>query len=127
MSQQKIANVLLRFGVAFALLYPPIDSLRNPDSWVGYFPSFVHTTTQNAGIPDLVLLHTFGVFEVILALWILSGWRIFWPSLATAVLLCAIVVFNPSQLEVLFRDLAIAAVALALAFFARIYSRQIEV
>lgn len=115
MSQQKIADVLLRLGVGFAFLYPPIDALWNPDSWIGYFPPLVHLAAQHAGVPDLVLLHAFGVLEVVLALWIFSGWKIFWPALAAATLLCAIVITNPSQFEVLFRDLSLAAAALALA------------
>ena len=40
-------------------------------------------------MPDEVLLHTFGIVEVILALWILSGWRIFWPSAAATLMLWA--------------------------------------
>lgn len=119
MSQQKIAYLLLRLGVGFAFLYPPIDALFNPDSWLGYFPRFAHAAAQYVGIPDLVLLHSFGAVEVVLALWILSGWRVFWPSLAAAVMLCAIVIFNPSQFEVLFRDLSLAVAALALALFAK--------
>ena len=116
MHQEKIANVLLRVGVAFAFLYPPIDALQNPDSWLGYFPPFIHTAAQQLGISDLLVLHTFGAVEVVLALWILSGWRIFWPALAGALMLCAIVLFNLSQFEILFRDLSLAAAALALAF-----------
>jgi len=119
MSQQKIANLFLRLGVGFAFLYPPIDALWNPDSWVGYFPRFVHDAAQQAGISDILLLHSFGVFEVILAIWILSGWKVFWPALAAAAMLCTIVITNPSQFEVLFRDLSLAAAAFALAFFAK--------
>ncbi|MDO8517826.1 MAG: hypothetical protein Q7S26_00845 [bacterium] len=115
MSQQKIANLLLRLSIGFAFLYPPIDALFSPDSWVGYFPPFVYSATQQLGISNLLLLHGFGVVEVVIALWILSGWKIFWPSLTAAALLCAIVIGNPSQFEVLFRDLSLAAAALALA------------
>lgn len=107
----RTANVILRIGAAFAFLYPPIDALFNADSWVGYFPRFLLAS----GIPPMVLLQGFGVVEIILALWILSGWKIFWPSLVAAAMLVAIVAFNFSQLEILFRDLSIAAAALALA------------
>ncbi|MDP2648831.1 MAG: hypothetical protein Q8P19_02930 [bacterium] len=96
--------------MAFAFLYPPVDALFNPYSWIGYFPHFVRGIA-----PDLVLLYLFGFVEVVIALWILSGWRIFWPSLAAAAMLVAIVSFNVANLEVLFRDLSIAAMALALA------------
>ncbi|HEY4501518.1 MAG TPA: DoxX family membrane protein [Candidatus Paceibacterota bacterium] len=102
---------ILRLGVAFSFLYPPLNALGNPDSWVGYFPPFL----LNSGIPSEVLLHGFGVVEVAVALWLLSGWRVYWPAALAALMLAGIVVFNLSQFEVLFRDLSIAAAALALA------------
>jgi len=105
------ASWLLRIGVAFAFLYPPINAISNPDSWIGYFPPFL----LNSGIPSEVLLHGFGVIEVVIALWILSGWKIVWPSLLAAVMLVGIIIFNIPQFEVLFRDVSIALMALALA------------
>ena len=61
-----------------------------------------------------VLLHAFGVLEVIVALWLLSGWRIRLPAALAALMLLGIVAFNWAQLDVLFRDLSLALVALAL-------------
>ncbi len=110
MHNQKTTDVLLRLGVAFAFLYPSIDAFSNPDSWIGYFPHFL-----KGYVPDLVLLHTFGAVEIVLALWILSGKKIFLPSLVAAGMLVAIVAFNLNGMEVVFRDLSIAAMALALA------------
>lgn len=112
MAAQRIATYILQGGVAFSLLYPPIAAISDPYSWIGYFPSFI----QNLPIETMTLLHVFGVVEVVLALWILSGWRIYIPSAITAVLLIAIVVFNMSQFPVLFRDISIAAAAIALVF-----------
>lgn len=113
------SNLLLRLGVAFAFLYPPISALYNPDSWLGYLPEFARLSARALGVSDLFFLHAFGVVEVILALWILSGRKIFWPSTTATVLLITIVAFNPFQFEVLFRDLSIAAMSLALAISAR--------
>src|SRR3989344_9215937 len=110
MTATNIVDWILRIGVAFAFLYPPINALTDPYAWIGYFPLFV-----KGYVPDLVLLDAFGVVEVVIALWILSGWRIFWPSLAAAAMLLAIVVFNPNNFQVLFRDISLAAMALALA------------
>ncbi len=109
-SREWWADAVLRAGVAFAFLYPPISALSSLESWIGYFPPFMRGI-----VPDATLLHTFGVVEVIIALWILSGKRIFWPSMAGAAMLVGIVVFNMNNFEVIFRDLAIAAGALALA------------
>jgi hypothetical protein len=106
--------MLMRAGLAFVFLYPAVNALSNPDSWIGYFPRVL----RDAGIPEEVLLHGFGAIEVVLALWLLSGWKIFWPALLAAVSLGVIVVVNPNQFEVLFRDVGLAALALGLAVHA---------
>jgi len=111
----KVAHLLVRVGVAFAFAYPAIHALFHPDSWVGYFPLFVRDLAHSVGMSDLVLLHTFGAVEVCIALWLLSGKHIFWPSLAATAMLLGIVVLNPVQFEILFRDLALAAASAALA------------
>ncbi len=115
MALDRLPSIVLRAGVAFAFLYPPINALSEPSSWIGYFPQFVHQFGVLVGVSDLVLLHIFGVVEVILALWILSGWKIFWPCLAAAAMLLGIVAFNMHEFPILFRDLSIAAAALSLA------------
>ncbi len=110
MNSQKIANLILRIGVAFAFLYPPINALSDPMSWIGYFPKFLHGI-----VPDLVLLHSFGILEAVIALWILSGKKILIPSLVATVMLITIVAFNMQDFQLLFRDLVIALMALSLA------------
>lgn len=107
-------ELLLRLGVAFAFLYPPINAVIDPYSWVGYFPSFVRELGD-----EMVLLHVFGVIEAVIGLWILVRKNVFWPSAAAAAALLAIVVFNLGDFQVLFRDLSIAAMALALALMHR--------
>ena len=104
--------IALRIGVAFAFLYPPINALFDPYSWLGYFPAFMRGI-----VPDMVLLHAFGVFEIVIALWILSGIRIRYPSVVATLVLCAIVLFDSNNFAVLFRDLSIATASLALALF----------
>lgn len=110
MNSKRNADLILRIGVAFAFLFPAINALFDPYSWLGYFPKFMHGV-----VPDLVLLHTFGAVEVIIALWILSGKRIFWPSSVATLMLLAIVLFDSGSFQILFRDLSIAAMTLALA------------
>ncbi len=105
-----LAFLSLRVGLAFAFLYPPLNALVDPNSWIGYFPWFTRGI-----VPDEVLLHAFGVVEAIIALWLLSGWRIFIPSILATAMLVGIVVFNIPNFQVVFRDLSIAAMSLALA------------
>lgn len=110
MTMARVGEILLRIGAAFAFLYPPINALMEPDAWIGYFPAFTRGI-----VPDEVLLHGFGLIEIVIALWILSGWKIFWPALLATVMLLGIVFFNLPQMQIVFRDLSIAAVTLSLA------------
>lgn len=112
--RHEASDLLLRLGVAFAFLYPPLDAFMNPFSWVGYIPSFLREAA-----PEMFILHTFGILEIVLAVWILSGRKIFWPSLGATTILLVIVAFNLNDFEVLFRDLSIAAMTLALAVMHR--------
>lgn len=112
MTDQKnsLENLVLRIGVAFAFLYPAIDAFFDPYTWIGYFPKFLHGL-----LPNLVLLHSFGAIEMVIAVWILSGKRILWPSIAATALLTAIILFNLGDFQIIFRDVSIAAISLALA------------
>ena len=107
-------ELLLRIGVAFSFLFPPLAALSDPYSWIGYFPPFL---TSLLPVPEMILLHTFGVIEVLLALWILFGRRIFIPSTIAVLLLLLIIAFNMPLFDTLFRDVSIALMAAALATF----------
>ena len=107
-----IIEWLLRIGVAVAFIYPPVSAWFNPYAWVGYFPTFIIDASP---LSELTLLHVFGAIEIVIGVWILFGKNIRIPSLAAAVSLLLIVAFNWSQMDVLFRDIAIALMALALA------------
>lgn len=107
---------LLRIGVALSFLYPPINAWFDPYSWIGYFPSFVTDMIAPHGI---LVLHAFGIVEIVIALWILFGRNVRIPSYLAALMLLAIVFFNASQFTVLFRDVAIALMAIALALYPR--------
>lgn len=109
-SNPRLAHLLLRIGIAFAFLYPPIAAISDPTSWISYFPAFV----RELGIDEMVLLHGFGILEAIIALWILSGYKIRLPAALATLTLVAIVAFDYRDFGVLFRDLSIAAIALAL-------------
>jgi len=103
---------ILRVGLAFAFLYPAVSAVFNPFSWVGYFPSFL---LNLVGTYDIVLLHVFGVTEVLIGLWLLFGRKIFIPSVVAAIYLFGIIVFNLNQMDVVFRDISILTIAVALA------------
>jgi hypothetical protein len=101
---------ILRLGIAFSFIYPPISALFNPYAWVGYFPAFVSTLPFDG----LVLLHIFGIIEISIALWILFGKNLRIPLLFVTTMLIAIIGFNTNQLDVLFRDIPIIGMCIAL-------------
>ena len=111
----KTSNLLLRIALAFAFLYPAYGFFTNPNDWVGYIPAFV----KGFGLSQDMLLWTLTGGHVIIALWILSGWRVFIPSFGAAIFLIVVVYFNLKQLDILFRDISLAIAALALAFHSR--------
>ena len=103
--------VLLRVGLAFAFLYPPIAAYFDPFSWIGFFPQFLRDAVGN----DMLLLHSFGAVEVVLGLWVLTARNVVIPSLVMAAMLAGIVFFNWGAMDIVFRDVSIFAMALALA------------
>jgi len=104
---------LLRVGVAFSFIYPPISAFFNPYAWIGYFPSWL---IQISPIDTLVLLHLFGLVEVSIGIWILFGKQIRIPSFVAVLFLFCIIIFNLHQMDVLFRDIPILLMALCLTF-----------
>lgn len=105
----KRVDLILRVALALAFAYPPVNALFDPYSWIGYFPAFMHGL-----LPDLVLLHGFGILELVIVVWLIYGRHVFYPAALAFVMLLAIVLFNGSQFQILFRDLSIALIALAL-------------
>jgi hypothetical protein len=109
------AHLALRLGAAVAFLYPPLAAIGDPISWEGYFPHFIRALP----VDTLYLLHGFGLIEAILAVWVLSGWKIRLPAALMTLILAAIVIANFSDISVLFRDVSIACLTLALALSPR--------
>ena len=111
MREEGIATLLLRIGVAFAFIYPAVSAYFEPLSWIGFFPDFLRDTV----IDKMLLLQLFGLSEVVIALWILVGRNIFIPSVLAALYLFLIVTFNLNSLDIIFRDIPIMLMAVALA------------
>jgi uncharacterized membrane protein YphA (DoxX/SURF4 family) len=109
MQSKQLVSLILRISLAFAFVFPAVNAIFDPSSWLGYFPPFLLGV-----IDDTLLLHSFGALEVVLALWLLSGWKIKIPATLMALMLLAIVMFNLTQFQVVFRDLSILGIALAL-------------
>lgn len=110
MTTEKVSTWLLRFGIAGVFLYAGIFSLLYPQNWIGYLPTFIH-----GFIPDTQLLMVFSVYELGLAAWILSSKLTFWAASLACLTLVGIIIANSSDIDILFRDIAIIFAAAALA------------
>mgnify|MGYP001166529298 FL=1 len=97
--------------MAFAFIYPAVSAWFNPYAWVGYFPPIV---LDFVGSNDVILLHAFGVTEILIGLWIILGRKILLPSIIASAYLVGIILLNLNQMDVIFRDISILAIALAL-------------
>jgi len=106
-----LALFFLRVGIALAFFYAAIAAFLNPLSWIGFFPDWL-----TSFIPGTTLLVLWNIYEIILALWLLSGWKSFFSGLVASASLLLIIIPNLGAFDIVFRDIAIlfAAVALTL-------------
>lgn len=106
-------QLLLRIGLAIVFLYASISSIKNPLTWIGYLPTFLRNGSTASAT---TILHIFSVYEIVLALWLLSGKYVRYAALLCAATLVGIVFSNSSLFAITFRDIALAFAALALFF-----------
>lgn len=104
------AHFLLRLGLSYVFLFVAISTLLNPNSFAHYVPQFVGQL-----IPANLFLIVYGVFEVFLALWLLSGLKTLYAALIAAAILFVLTALNFNDFGILFRNVAIFYAALALA------------
>src|SRR3989344_4625679 len=97
-------------GLALMFMYAALSSFRSPNNWIGFFPSFVLDL-----IPSTILLTSFSVIELIVAVWLISGKYTLYAALVSAAMLLGIVIFNLGVLDVVFRDVGLGFAAIALA------------
>ena len=105
------AELILRLGIAFTLLYAALGSTLEPINWIGFFPAFLF----QFGIPEGLLLGAFSLFEVALGLWLLWGKKVMYPALLAAFAFGGIALFNLGAMDIVFRDIGLFFAALALA------------
>ena len=114
MSNVKLASFFLRIGLAVVFLYAALSSFLDPSAWIGFFPLWVQ---QN--LPVTILLFAFSIYEILLALWILSAWKAKEAAIVAAATLFLITAVNIQGLDIVFRDVAILFAAVGLAILQR--------
>jgi hypothetical protein len=118
-NQSRFSPIFLRLGLATVFIYAAISSTLSPNDWVGYLPRLL---TDN--FPATDLLKGFSIYELLLAVWLLSGVYVRWAALLTAATLGGIVVSNFSLLPISFRDIGLIFAALALAFTSKAVDKE---
>ena len=103
------ARWFLRIGLAFVYAYAAVEIHLHPELFLKYVPTFVQSL-----FPTGPFLLFFGIFEVALTIWLLSGKRTEYAAMISFFLISGIVVFNLQYFSVLFRNIAIAFASLAL-------------
>ncbi len=103
------AELLLRSGLAIIFTYAAVSSFKNPQDWIGYLPRFLAKSHQAHN-----LLKVFSIYEIVLALWFVSGKYIKYAALLAALTLAGIVTSNFKLFAITFRDVALIFSALAL-------------
>ncbi len=104
---------LLQLGLAFVFVYAASSTLIHPAPYRSYLPLWL-VDMLSPSITDGIL-RAFAVFELALALGVVTQRFCCIASLLSAVTLLGIVALNGDAFEVLFRNVAIICAALALA------------
>ena len=103
------AITILRWGLAFVFFYAAVASLLDSQEWIRYIPGWI----QNLDGYNL-LLTAFSVYQLILAVLLFSGRKVYLASILATATLVAITAFNFGTLDVVFRDIGLTMAGLAL-------------
>ena len=117
---EQLPSWFLRAGLAFVFSYAAVSSLVHPAAFARYFPSFLPASWISG------LLPAFAVYELLLTVGLMVDRYTYAASLLAALTLLAIVAANPDAFAVLFRNVAIAFAALALAVQSSVESNRLS-
>ncbi len=104
-----LISFFLRLGISIVFFYAAVASFLNPNNWIGFLPQWMRNI-----FPAELLLFAFSFYELILGTWLISGKKIFYAAILSSLTLFLIITSNISELDVLFRDIAILSSAVAL-------------
>jgi len=103
------ATTILRWGLAFVFFYAAVASLLRPYGWSSYLPGFLLTV-----IPARWLLSLLAVYELILAVLLFIGRKLYWVSILSVISFAAAVIFNLNLLDAVFENVGLAFASLVL-------------
>lgn len=119
MKTHDYALLILRVGIAFVFIYAAVASFLTPNAWIGFFPQ-----EMRGIVPDETLLFGFSIFELILGVWLLSGFKLFYASVLASLATLGIIVTNLGAMDIIFRDVTILAACIALAIESRLPQKK---
>src|SRR5690349_11056953 len=88
-ANNQFAATCLRVGLAFVFLYASIAGLRNPAAWEPFLPALL---TDHIS-PDL-LLKFFDLLQLVIVVWLISGWQVRYAAALSALMLAGITITN---------------------------------
>lgn len=106
-----VASMIIRVGLAAVFLYAAIDAFKEPNAWISFIPAFSTKFIAAKTALDLI-----SVFQIGVAIWLVTGKYLTYTALTAIGLLAGIMVFNPETFLVTFRDIGLIAAAAALIF-----------
>jgi uncharacterized membrane protein YphA (DoxX/SURF4 family) len=109
MNNGKVISILLRIGIAITFLYAALATTLHPNDWIWFFPTFLRNS-----IPHPLLLTGFSIYEVILGVWLIVGWRTIYAAALAGITILGIIFANLSTMDIVSRDFAIFFAAVAL-------------
>jgi len=112
--REVLVSFFLRSGLAIVFFYAGIASLLAPENWIGFIPNFIRDF-----FPASIFLILFSIYEIVLGGWLLSNKKIFYASILSAATMLVIVITNIFLFDIVFRDIAILFMAIALAVLSR--------
>lgn len=107
-------SLLLRIGLAFSFIYVAISAFLNPTNWIGFIPIFLTSI-----ISSELFLNVHIIFNLILGVWLLTNKKTYYAGIISAVALFLITIFNLGALDIVFRDVSLFFMALALVFLSK--------
>ena len=108
-SNPKAATLVLRLGLVFVFGYAAISAFQTPEAWLPYMPGALTKVLQGNES-----LHVFSVLQLGLAAWLLSGKYVKFAAAIAALMLAGVVVSNFASMLIVFRDVGLLCMAVAL-------------
>jgi uncharacterized membrane protein YphA (DoxX/SURF4 family) len=108
--------LFIQIGLAFSFVYAAVGGFSKPENWIGWFPRGVRGLFP---FGDNGLLILFGIVEMLIALWLVSGWKLEISAFVAAAFFFGITIANWSSMDIVFRDIALGLVACGVAIITR--------